>query len=605
MATITTGNGSKKGQLQGWSDQSYYLAMRDGIRLAVSIYYPNRTCPSRPRPVLLVLTRYGRATAAIRKNARSIEPWLTVGYVAYVVDVRGTTSSFGSRRAELGHEEQQDVEEIISHLAAQPWCNGKVIATGTSYPGTAADLAATREAPALVAVIPRSADFNFWELFWPGGIHNDSFFRAWADIVYDIDFGRPFMVEGMVRYEQQNPSFDGRLRAEDCLELFPTLQPVDEDTADCLLLQKALQSREEGGKHWTADDYNRVSYRDDESTQGHSFFSSCGASQIPAIIQQGKPVQWWASWIDANTSDEAISRFLSAPDIPSVMIITANNHGGHERADPFMPDQSNPVPTLDQQSEERLRFADDVMNGRPPSRMIKYYVLGSASFRESSTWPPADTVDTCFWLGNDRKLVENDPVPGMIQYAIDPTTTTGRTNRWHQAGRPMYGDRQLEDEKLLCYDTAPLEYDVEISGWPVLILHMSVQTEDPAVFAYLEDVSPQGQVTYITEGLLKIIHRKVAPAHALPYVQGPAAHTFNRKDALPVAPGTKMEVSLKLFATAALIRREHRLRLSIAGADADTFKSAAPAPDQERFDIHHGGSEASMLTLPIRQIQTT
>ncbi|KAF2171869.1 hypothetical protein M409DRAFT_18101 [Zasmidium cellare ATCC 36951] len=587
----------------GWSDRSYYLAMRDGVRLALSIYSPDHTISTSPRPVVLVLTRYGRAAVKTRSGPRSIDHWLTGGYVACVVDVRGTTSSFGARRDELGLEEQADAEEIIAHIAAQTWCDGKVIVYGTSYSGNTADLATTRNAPALVAAIPCATDFNWWELFWPGGIANDAFFRAWAHTVYDIDFGRPFVYEGVTRASDeagQSVSLDGRTRAEDSLKLFPTLQPVDED-ADCSLLQMALQSREDGGRHWTADDYAAVLYRDDRGTNGHCYFESSAASQIPGVIRQGKPVQWWASWTDGNTADEGISRFLSTPDIPSVIIITANNHGGLELVDPFSPGQTDPTPSVVHQTQDQIRFAEEILNGRSPPRSIKYYVLGSGIFRESTTWPPVDAENSCFWLSEINQLVLDHPVAGVDSYLVDSTATAGTQSRWNQSVNTSYGDRRLQDEKLLCYETAPMDSDVEIVGWPTLMLQMSAQTEDPVVFAYLEDVSPRGKVTYITEGIIRLIHRKIAPADALPFVQGPFPHTFCREDAMPVVPGSEMTVSLRLFATAALIRKRHRLRLAIAGADVDTFRPTVSASKEERFDIRRGGPDASKLCIPLRR----
>lgn len=63
---------------------------------------------------------------------------------------------------------------------------------------------------------------------------------------------------------------------------------------------------------------------------------------------------------------------------------------------------------------------------------------------------------------------------------------------------------------------------MELAGWPIVVLQMSAATSDPAVFAYLEDVAPDGTVTYITEGQLRAMNRKIADQDALPYDLGPA-----------------------------------------------------------------------------------
>jgi predicted acyl esterase len=138
---------------------------------------------------------------------------------------------------------------------------------------------------------------------------------------------------------------------------------------------------------------------------------------------------------------------------------------------------------------------------------------------------------------------------------------------------------------------------MELAGWPVVTLRLATRSADPQVFVYLEDVGPDGRVTYITEGMLRAINRKLADLASLPYDPGPAPHSFKRSDAMPVVPGQPFTLPLKLFATAALIRKGHRLRLAIAGADRDTFSTPT---GQDRFDIHLGGDDPSRIEIPLR-----
>ena len=133
-------------------------------------------------------------------------------------------------------------------------------------------------------------------------------------------------------------------------------------------------------------------------------------------------------------------------------------------------------------------------------------------------------------------------------------------------------------------------------GTPVATLEIAAATADPVVFVYLEDVAPEGRVSYLTEGQLRLIHRKPALASQLPYDQGPAAHSFNRADALPVVPGEVMSVSFALFPTAALIRKGHRLRVAIAGADSGTFRRYSQGKP-ENFTVHYGGSRVSGVEI--------
>ena len=128
---------------------------------------------------------------------------------------------------------------------------------------------------------------------------------------------------------------------------------------------------------------------------------------------------------------------------------------------------------------------------------------------------------------------------------------------------------------------------------------MAARTTDPAVFVYIEDVAPDGRSTYLGEGQLRAIHRKPADPASLPYDQGPAPHSFRRADALPVKPGQMMTLRFALLPTAALIKQGHRLRVAIAGGDADTFHRYSQGK-AETFTVAYGGAQASHIEITTR-----
>lgn len=119
---------------------------------------------------------------------------------------------------------------------------------------------------------------------------------------------------------------------------------------------------------------------------------------------------------------------------------------------------------------------------------------------------------------------------------------------------------------------------------------------DGAVFAYLEDVAPDGRVTYLTEGVLRLLHRKTSSGGCNP---APGTErSFSRADAAPVTPGELMHVEIPLLPVAAKIAKGHHVRLSIAGSDADSFPMLTDVPSN--WAIMTGGAEGSSLTLPMR-----
>ena len=104
-------------------------------------------------------------------------------------------------------------------------------------------------------------------------------------------------------------------------------------------------------------------------------------------------------------------------------------------------------------------------------------------------------------------------------YPVNFTASTGKQDRWTTELNLdiLYPDRSSEDGKLLVYTGAPLATDVEISGSPVVVLEVASTATDGAFFAYLEDVAPDGHVTYLDEGELRAINRKQMDMHERPY----------------------------------------------------------------------------------------
>jgi predicted acyl esterase len=86
------------------------------------------------------------------------------------------------------------------------------------------------------------------------------------------------------------------------------------------------------------------------------------------------------------------------------------------------------------------------------------------------------------------------------------------------------------------------------------------------LIVYLEDVAPDHRVTYITQGLLRLAFRKVAASDDSAYSADPL-HAYRRVDIRPMTPGTFENVLIGLSPIAALVRKEHRLRIAVAGAD--------------------------------------
>lgn len=161
------------------NDWNLELRMRDGARILLDVYRPNR--PGETFPALCSFSPYSRQlqrdSAPIGQNEAGItEFWVPHGYAHVIADVRGTNGSDGDWQM-WGPEEQQDIAEVIEWVAAQPWCNGRVGMTGCSYFGMVQNLVAELHPPSLKAIFPYDALTDLYrDAFFTGGIPS-----GWAE----------------------------------------------------------------------------------------------------------------------------------------------------------------------------------------------------------------------------------------------------------------------------------------------------------------------------------------------------------------------------------------------------------------------------------------
>lgn len=585
-ALVASAAAANEGAAQRHSDQAYYVQMRDGVSLAMNLYFPKQRQADAKAPAVLMLTRYGRA--GMGRWART-QRWLDDGFVVVVVDTRGSTASFGERLTEFSPEEIADVDDLVRHVKSQPWSSGQVFVAGQSYLADAADLATSRPAAGLLGGVIHESEFDVYaHLIAPGGVINRGFLAEWGKITRGMDLGRS-------GFDPNAPPRNCLVQVTDCAALYPILQPVDNDP-DYARLRAALADK----KRWLSEDLLNITFRDDKGHNGYGLFDISPASGLDGLRRTKVPVQYWGSWMDGGTAESVLARFRTLTDVPMEVWITANDHNNYRNADPFFPEVTEPKPALVDQLDLQTRFVREQLAGAKAAREIHYYVLGAGEFRTTSTWPVADARPWTLHLTGGRALAEQAGAAGREVYDVDLTSGTGAKTRWStQIGTPpAYADRREIDRGLLTFDSAPLDKATEIVGTPVVTLVLSTQSDDPTVFAYLEDVAPDGRVTYVTEGMFRAIHRRPADRSALPYDQGPAAHSFRRADAELVHPGVVMTLEFPLMPVAALIRPGHRLRLAMAGADKDWFTVYSNG-GPERFDVRVG-AEGSKLTVPVR-----
>lgn len=610
---------------------STYVPMRDGVRIAVDVHLPRDA--RGPMPAIVRQTRYLRAlraappfraiagavdvTSVFDLYARTRRVFLAAGYAWVDVDVRGTGASTGAWLCPWSPAEVGDGADVVRWIVSQPWSDGRVGSLGISYDGTCADMLATAGHPAVRAVAPMFALYDVYaDVGFPGGIRLAQFVERWAWLNATLDRDA-FPDAGALtlfligRAGAASPAPRGLERV-----LAPLVRG-DEDRArrtlaravsrvalgvrpvDGAIPPEARRERQLNMDVMAMSD--RVTFRDDtppnalapdltiDAFSPHSLHARAQAS--------GAAVYSYSGWRDGGYPHSAVKRFSAVRTPGSRLTLGPWPHAGKLRIRPF----DVAAPTRFDQDAELLAFFDEHVGERPvrgDGAPVHYFTMVEGRWKSATSWPPEGVAWEPAYVGEARALRREPPASERVdELAETGASGTGERSRWRSLLSLVpgdYPDRATRDRGLLAYDGAPLEGDLEVTGHPAVTLFVSSSDDDGHVFAYLEDVSPSGDVAYVTEGQLRLLHRRLAGDGRVAGT-GVPLRTFARADAAPLAHGEIAEVAFDLQPISWLFRRGHRVRLALAGADADHFDVMAP----RTLRVHSGPSRPSRVDLPV------
>jgi hypothetical protein len=321
------------------------------------------------------------------------------------------------------------------------------------------------------------------------------------------------------------------------------------------------------------------------------------ASQVDA---SGAPLYAYSGWLDGAYARAAARRFVTLSHPDNKLLLGPWDHALHT----VSPRAHRGASRFDH-AGELLRFLDHHVKGLPTglesTPRVHYFTMGAERWQSADRWPPPATPQR-WYLAGGGALSSTPPAEdeGGDAYQVDFDAGTGLASRWSALrGQPIgnpYPDRAERDRRLLHYTSPPLAADLEVTGHPLLTLHVASSAPDGAFFAYLEDVAPDGRVAYVSEGMLRALHRRVLPGG--PDALGLPRRSFRREDALPLVPGEVAELRFDLMPTSYVFPAGHRIRLALAGADADHF-ARIPAAGAVSWRVQRSSSHASSLLLPV------
>ena len=500
------------------------ITVRDGVKLAVDVILPD-PMPTQRVPVILFQTRYWRSLALrvpepigeppIGPRDDSVDRLVRAGYGVVVADVRGTGASEGVWPRPWSDDEVADARELVDWIAAQPFCDGRVGTAGLSYEGTTALLSATSVNPALKAVLAREIEWDLVdELVAPGGVRNVSFVGAWGEAVSALD-------------RNETPAFfpmTARLLAHG-------VHPFDRDATRAELHRIVAARR-------IADVARDVAH----VRSGADAFAGVAAARVgpsghtAQLAATGARVGLWGGWWDGATADAVLRADRAMPLVEAV--IGPWTHEGDASASPFGEHAGSAV-NLDGVVEffdRRLR------TDASRAAMRRWWVAGAEEWREGSTWPSIESTTLSLVAGGGLALQAG---PLDAGFDVDFAASTGRDNRWMTGLlRPVRTDDRAKARGIASFIGQPITAPLSVFGASTLRCNVALDGDDAALFVYLEAVDRAGTVRLLTEGVARIGN-------------GPAEVRL-RPIAFELPPGASVRVSL-------------------AGADADTFERVPSA----------------------------
>lgn len=590
------------------------MPMRDGVRLATTLYLPARNGVALEGPFPALLHRsMGDSRDGEGRNTEG-RYFAERGYVVARQTMRGRPPSEGGPFFLYGRQ-QHDGADAVEWLASQPWSTGRVGTFGVSHAGVAQYSLATENPRGLAAMVPAFAQSNYalWSMRTGGAV--ELRYPNWATgaaVLGDEAAADPAAARAA---REERARFGEYLSHPPFLfELTRGRSPLRHTPS----YEDWLISIVEHGEYPGSDD----------------FWMDPGFNLTPYYETMADvPIMHHSAWYDTYPrakSDNWIA--LSAVKrAPQWLLLGPWTHTSALPG--FSGDVDFGAEAGGDYNRVRLRWFDhwlmDIDTGLEDEPPVKVFVMGGGDertvqgrknhggfWRESRTWPLAETRYVRYYLRDGGGLsTERPSAPeSSTTYSFDPRnpvpTIGGNISAFGGYLEPGAFDQTCRDDLVGCRDhlplagrpdvlvfqTEPLAEDVEVTGFLKVVLHGASTGVDTDFTAKLVDVHPpnedypHGYAMNIADGIIRARFRNGREREEL------------------MTPGTVYEFVIEPYPTANLFRRGHRIRVDISSSNYPRFdvnpNTGEPILRHRRFrvvdnTVYHDALRSSYIELPI------
>jgi uncharacterized protein len=510
--------------------ENLFIELSDGCRLAARIWMP-ADAEEHPVPAILEYVPYRKRDGTAPRDQTMHPAVAAHGYACVRVDIRGNGESDGLMHDEYLAQELEDGAEIISWIAAQPWCSGNVGMLGISWGGFNGLQVAALRPPALKAVITLcSTDDRYADdIHYRGGcLLNDNL--GWS--------------AAMMAFSSRPP--DPAIVGEHWREMWmDRLRNMPFLAANWLEHQR----RDEFWKHGSVcEDFSDI--------------------EVPVLAVGG--------WADAYTN--AIPRIVEGLGKPSAGLI---GPWGHK-----YPQIGVPGPAMDFVSE-MVRWWDRWLLQRPGPDLpaMRAYILDGpdqgdgpderAGFWVSEpSWPSPNIYSKPLFLRKGGVLAATETEEEALQIASPPNTGLCGGRFYAKIGRPdLPIDQRPDDGCSLLFDSEPLGEPLVLLGAPLVELEIASDRPRANIAVRLCHVAPDGASHRISIGVLNLAHRE-----------------SHEKPAL-LEPGRRYRISVQLDDVGYRVPAGHRLRIAVS---TEYWPMIWPAPEPVTLTVFAGSGRLEL-----------
>ena len=536
-----------------YNKQEVQIKMRDGILLHTTIYAPKDT--SKAYPILLQRTPYSCRPYGEDKYRRSIGPSKTLmeeGYIIVYQDVRGRWMSEGvydNMRAYIPNKKKKQSDEASDTYDTIDWLvknvknnNGNVGTWGISYPGHYAAISVLSGHPALKAASPQApiGDFYFDD-FHHNGAYLLSYWIATAVFGYMKD-------EPVASSWYSIPDIGTKDPYQFFMDIGP-LSNLDEYYKEDNLFWQQLKNHPDYDEFW----------------------------QKRGLIQHMKDVKPAVMTVgglfdaeDLYGPFEIYKSLEKNSDNFNMMVFGPWSHGDWARLRKrqavgniyFGDDLSQYY-----QEEIEAKFFNHFLKNEGEMNLPEALVFntGTKNWNEYSEWPPKQSKQKIFYLGEGQQLKETASVDTYQEFISDITKPVPFTEDIKVTFTPrkyMTDDQRFAARRpdVLVYETEVFEQDMKLTGEILASLQVATTGTDADWIVKVIDVHPHDAEN--TEEMQD--HLQMSNYHMMvrsEVIRGKYRNSFSQPEAFE--PNTKTEVNLSLQDINHTFKKGHKLQIQV------------------------------------------